>query len=116
MVEGNAEDPWLLRPSDPELAMTKQRANRLGFAIHAARLLCPDAAALGSRQPVWALRPRYEHPSRPAVIEMEAGDTTVGSTPYWCFCDGCYRPIADIAQTFVTRRSGLLCPLLENLQ
>ncbi len=53
MVEGNAEDPWLLRPSEPELAMTKQRANRLGFAIHAARLLCTDAADLGARQPVY---------------------------------------------------------------
>ena len=33
MVEGNAEEPWLLTPSERELAMTKHRANRLGFAI-----------------------------------------------------------------------------------
>ena len=33
MVEGSAEEPWLLTPSERELAMTKHRANRLGFAI-----------------------------------------------------------------------------------
>jgi len=26
MVEGNAEDPWLLTPSERELAMTKPRS------------------------------------------------------------------------------------------
>ena len=33
MVDGNAEDQWLLAPAERELVMTKNRANRLGFAI-----------------------------------------------------------------------------------
>lgn len=33
MGEGDVENPWRLTPSERELAMTKSRANRLGFAI-----------------------------------------------------------------------------------
>ena len=33
MVVGNAEDQWLLTQAERELVMTKNRANRLGFAI-----------------------------------------------------------------------------------
>jgi len=33
MVDGNAEDQWLLAPAERELVMTRNRANRLGFAI-----------------------------------------------------------------------------------
>ena len=33
MVDGNAEDQWLLAPAERELVGTKNRANRLGFAI-----------------------------------------------------------------------------------
>ena len=33
MVDGNAEDQWLLTQAERELVMTKNRANRLGFAI-----------------------------------------------------------------------------------
>lgn len=32
-MDSNAEDQWLLVPSERELVMTKNRANRLGFAI-----------------------------------------------------------------------------------
>jgi hypothetical protein len=30
---GSVEDPWLLAPAEHELVMTKNRANRLGFAV-----------------------------------------------------------------------------------
>lgn len=33
MTDGSAEDQWLLAPAERELVMTKNRANRLGFAI-----------------------------------------------------------------------------------
>jgi hypothetical protein len=33
MADGNTEDQWLLAPAERELVMTKNRANRLGFAI-----------------------------------------------------------------------------------
>ena len=33
MVDGNAEEQWLLAPAERELVMTKNRANRLGFAV-----------------------------------------------------------------------------------
>jgi hypothetical protein len=50
------------------------------------RLTPRDYAALtpcdmGTRQPVWAVRPRYERQAGLAVIEMVADDTSVGSTP-----------------------------------
>jgi hypothetical protein len=38
-------------------------------------------ADLGAREPVWPVRSRYELPVGSFVIEVAAGDTTVGSTP-----------------------------------
>jgi hypothetical protein len=58
---------------DPELYGLHQHADdpeglgpaALAGQVHTTRLRRPDAADLGTRQPVWSVRSRYEHPARP---------------------------------------------------
>ena len=52
-----------------------------------ARDLCRvDAADLGAREPVRPLRARHERPIAARLIQMAAGDTTVGSRPRGVRC------------------------------
>lgn len=43
---------------------------------------CIDPADLGVREPVWTIRSRHERATGTAVIEMAAGDMSVGPTPF----------------------------------
>jgi Tn3 transposase DDE domain len=46
------------------------------------RLRGADPADLGACEPLWPVRSQYELAAGSFVIEVAAGDTTVGSTPH----------------------------------
>src|ERR1051326_3052997 len=53
---------------------------QVGEQAHPTRSESTDASDLGSCEPVWPLRARYERPPTSHLIQMAAGDTTVGFT------------------------------------
>ena len=63
-----------------------------------ARLCRPDTADLGTRQPVWPVRPRQERQIGVPVIEMAAGDTGVGSIP---------ETVSDVPDSMPAHQIGL---------
>jgi Tn3 transposase DDE domain len=86
---GRPRDQHALAAPDSELHGLRQYAHdsetigttQLAREVHTARLRRADAPDLGACEPVWSVRSGHELPIGSLVIEVAAGDTTVGFTP-----------------------------------
>jgi transposase-like protein len=57
--------------------ITQWKQGFSAYVSYATMLLNP----VGAREPVWTVRSRHDRATANAVIEMAAGDTSVGSNP-----------------------------------